>query len=98
VIPTGEQATVSLASANRDLERFANPHAFDISRADANRHVAFGKGIHVCLGAPLARVEGQVAFATLFRRFPELRLAVPPKEVRWGNSFLRGFARLPLLF
>jgi cytochrome P450 len=98
VIPTGEQATVSLASANRDPERFANPDAFDITRADANRHVAFGKGIHVCLGAPLARVEGQVAFSTLFRRFPELRLAIPAEEVRWGSSFLRGFARLPVLF
>jgi cytochrome P450 len=98
VIPTGEQATVSLASANRDPERFANPDVFDISRADANRHVAFGKGIHVCLGAPLARVEGQVAFDTLFRRFPELRLAVPIEEVRWGTSFLRGFARLPVMF
>src|ERR671912_68739 len=52
VIPTGEQATVSLASANRDPERFANADIFDITRADANRHVAFGKGIHVCLGAP----------------------------------------------
>jgi cytochrome P450 len=98
VIPAGEQATVSLASANRDPERFANPDVFDISRADANRHVAFGKGIHVCLGAPLARVEGQVAFATLFKRFPELRLAVPAEEVRWGGSFLRGFGRLPVLF
>jgi cytochrome P450 len=98
VIPTGEQATVSLASANRDPARFANPDVFDITRADANRHVAFGKGIHVCLGAPLARVEGQVAFSTLFRRFPELRLAVPAEEVRWGGSFLRGFARLPVLF
>jgi cytochrome P450 len=98
VIPKGEQATVSLASANRDPERFANPDVFDISRADANRHVAFGKGIHACLGAPLARVEGQVAFATLFRRYPELRLAVPAEEVSWGGSFLRGFARLPVLF
>jgi cytochrome P450 len=98
VIPKGEQATVSLASANRDAERFANPDVFDITRADANRHVAFGKGIHVCLGAPLARVEGQVAFATLFRRYPELRLAVPDEEVGWGGSFLRGFARLPILF
>jgi cytochrome P450 len=98
VIPTGEQATVSLASANRDPERFANPDAFDITRADANRHVAFGKGIHVCLGAPLARVEGQVAFDTLFRRYPDLRLAVPAEEVHWGASFLRGFARLPVLF
>ncbi len=98
VIAKGEEATVSLASANRDSERFANPDVFDISRPDANRHVAFGKGIHVCLGAPLARVEGQVAFATLFRRYPELRLAVPAEEVRWGGSFLRGFARLPVLF
>src|SRR5215212_5486027 len=98
VIPTGEQATVSLASSNRDPARFANPDVFDITRADANRHVAFGKGIHVCLGAPLARVEGHVAFDTLFRRYPDLRLAVPPEEVRWGRSFLRGFARLPVLF
>src|SRR5918995_4463550 len=99
VIPKGEQATVSLASANRDAERFANPDVFDITRADANRHVAFGKGIHVCLGAPLARVEGQVAFATLFRRYPELRLGIPDKEIRWGGgSFLRGFTRLPVLF
>src|SRR5215210_5039661 len=98
VIPTGEQATASLASANRDPDRFANPDVFDITRADANRHVAFGKGIHVCLGAPLARVEGQVAFATLFRRFPELRMEIPAEEVRWGGSFLRGFARLPVLF
>jgi len=98
LIPTGEQTTVSLASANRDPARFANPDVFDITRADANRHVAFGKGIHVCLGAPLARVEGHVAFDTLFRRYPDLRLAVPPEEVRWGRSFLRGFARLPVLF
>jgi cytochrome P450 len=98
MIAKGEEATVNLASANRDPERFANPDVFDITRPDANRHIAFGKGIHVCLGAPLARVEGQVAFATLFRRFPELRLAVPPEEVRWGNSFLRGFAHLPVLF
>jgi cytochrome P450 len=98
VIAKGEEATVSLASANRDPERFANPDVFDITRPDANRHVAFGKGIHVCLGAPLARVEGQVAFATLFRRYPELRLAVPAEEVTWDGSFLRGFARLSVLF
>src|SRR5919199_3202030 len=98
VIPKGEEATVNLSSANRDPERFTNPEVFDITRVDANRHVAFGKGIHVCLGAPLARVEGQVAFATLFKRYPELRLAVPAEEVHWGQSFLRGFARLPILF
>lgn len=98
VIPTGEQATVSLAAANRDPERFANPDVFDITRPDANRHLAFGKGIHVCLGAPLARIEGQVAFTTLFRRYPELRLAVPAEEISWSGNFLRGFAKLPVLF
>ena len=94
----GEQVAVSLAGANRDPERFADPDAFDISRADANRHVAFGKGIHVCLGAPLARVEGQIAFETLIRRYPELRLAVPEDEIDWSGSFLRGFRQVPLLF
>jgi cytochrome P450 len=97
-IPAGERITVSLAAANRDPAQFANPDTFDITRADANRHVAFGKGIHVCLGAPLARMEGQIAFTMLLQRFPELRLAVPIEEVQWGGTLLRGFARLPVLF
>ena len=97
-IPKGEPIMVGLASANRDPARFTNPDTFDITRADADRHVAFGKGIHLCVGAPLARVEGQIAFETLFRRFPEMRLAVPAEEVRWSKSFLRGFANLPVLF
>jgi cytochrome P450 len=97
-IPKGEPVMVGLASANRDPERFANPDTFDISRADADRHVAFGKGIHLCVGAPLARMEGQIAFETLFRRFPQLRLAVTAEEVRWGDSFLRGVETLPVLF
>jgi cytochrome P450 len=97
-IAKGEQVAVSLAAANHDPERFAAPDSFDISREDANRHVAFGKGIHVCLGAPLARVEGQVAFETLIRRYPDLRLAVPAAEIEWGGSFLRGFRQVPLLF
>jgi cytochrome P450 len=97
-IPKGEQVTVSLLSANRDPDRFANPDAFDITRPDANRHVAFGKGIHVCLGAPLARIEGQIAFETLIRRYPELRLAVPEDEIVWSGNFLRGFRQVPLLF
>jgi cytochrome P450 len=96
-IAAGDQVTVSLVAANRDPERFVAPDAFDISREDANRHVAFGKGIHVCLGAPLARVEGQVAFETLIRRYPDLRLAVPADEIQWGGSFLRGFRQVPLL-
>ncbi len=97
-ISRGDHVTVGLASANRDPERFVDPDTFDVSREDANRHVAFGKGIHVCLGAPLARVEGQVAFETLIRRYPELRLAVPADEMAWGGSFLRGYRQVPLLF
>ena len=63
-----------------------------------NRHIAFGKGIHACLGAPLARLEGQVALATLFRRYPDLRLAVPESEITWAPSFLRSLTALPLSF
>ncbi len=98
VIPQGAQMIAGLASMNRDPARFANPEAFDISRPDANRHVAFGKGIHACLGAPLARLEGQIALDVLFGRYPDLRLAVPAEEVRWGGDFLRGFRQIPLLF
>ena len=97
-IHKGEQITAGLASANHDPAKFANPDVYDITRPDANRHVAFGRGIHVCLGAPLARVEGQVAFETLVRRYPNLRLAVPEDEVQWSGSFLRGFRQVPLLY
>ncbi len=97
-IGKGQQVTVSLAAANHDPDRFTNPEAFDIRRPDANRHVAFGKGIHVCLGAPLARIEGQVAFETLVRRYPELRLAVPEDEIQWAPNFLRGFRQVPILY
>ncbi|MEZ4562708.1 MAG: cytochrome P450 [Thermomicrobiales bacterium] len=97
-IPRGSQVSVSLGAANHDPERFANPDVFDITRADANRHVAFGRGVHACLGAPLARIEGQIAFETLFRRYPRLRLAVPADEIRWGDNFLRGFREIPVLF
>jgi cytochrome P450 PksS len=89
---------VSLAAANRDPAKFANPDAYDIARPDANRHVAFGKGIHVCLGAPLARLEGQIALETLFRRYPNLRLGAPASEITWEPSFLRGLSGLPLRF
>ncbi|MDI1447480.1 cytochrome P450 [Polyangium sp. 6x1] len=98
-IPKGGQVMVGLGSANRDPAQFENPHAYDITREGAHRHIAFGKGIHLCLGAPLARIEGQIAFETLFRRFPELRLAVPAEELRWGGAAgLRGFRELPVLF
>ena len=97
-IAKGDSLLVVLAAADRDPARFADPQTFDITREDANRHIAFGKGVHACLGAPLARVEGQVALETLFRRYPELRLAVPADEITWAPSFLRSLTRLPLLF
>lgn len=90
--------TVSLASADRDPTRFTDPGVFDIPRADAGRHIAFDKGVHLCLGAPLARIEGQIAFATLLRRCPQLRLAVPAHDLPWRPDFLRGLEQLPVRF
>jgi cytochrome P450 len=94
----GEQILALLASANHDGEQFPNPEVFDISR-EPNRHIAFGTGIHSCLGASLARLEGQIAFATLLSRMPDLALAIPREEVRWRDAtFLRGLTQLPVAF
>jgi cytochrome P450 len=97
-IAKGDPLLIVLAAADRDPARFADPQSFDITRDDANRHIAFGKGVHACLGAPLARLEGQIALETLFRRYPDLRLAVPASEITWAPSFLRSLTGLPLLF
>jgi cytochrome P450 len=97
-IPRGETILVGLSSANHDPARFKHPEVFDITRDDANRHIAFGKGIHVCLGAPMARVEGEVVFSTLLARYPDLRLAVPAEELRWKPGFLRALEALPVSF
>jgi cytochrome P450 len=94
----GQQIMALLASANHDGQQFPNPEVFDISR-EPNRHVAFGTGIHACLGATLARLEGQIAFATLLSRMPNLALAIPRDEVRWRDAtFLRGLTQLPVTF
>jgi cytochrome P450 len=85
-VTAGEYVMLSLASANRDEGHFADPDRFDISEAP-QQHVAFGHGIHHCLGASLARTEMTIAFPALFRRFPGLRLAVPLEEITF-----RGFA------
>ena len=98
-IPAGAQVVISLAAANRDADRYANPDVLDIDRAES-RHIAFGHGIHHCLGAVLARMEGQLALASLLRRFPQLRLAVPDHELHWDHGdglVLRGLAELPVV-
>ena len=90
---------ISLAAANRDPARYANPETLDITRADAS-HLAFGHGIHHCLGARLARLEGVIAFTTLHGRFPAMRLAVPRPALRWGHGdglVLRGLSELPVI-
>lgn len=92
-IDEGQLAFCMLAAANRDPAQFANPESLDITRAE-NRHIAFGFGIHFCLGAPLARAEAQIAFPALLRRFPHLSLAA---KTEWGGSFiLRGLKSLPV--
>ena len=98
VIPRGEMVLVVIAAADRDPDRFPDPDALDITRSD-NKHLAFGKGIHHCLGAPLARMEGQIAIATLLRRMPELRLKGSPESLSWRSGMvLRGLQGLPVEF
>lgn len=95
-IPRYASLALGLGAANRDPAQFPNPDTPDLGRI-ANRHLAFGHGIHFCLGANLARLEGEIAFTALLRRFPELRLAVPRSELRWKASVpLRGLEELPL--
>ena len=97
-IRRGEQVIVLLASADRDETLVADPERFDIGREPV-RHLAFGMGIHVCLGAPLARIEGQVAFSTLLGRMPGLRLDAPREALRWRRgSLIRGVETLPVAF
>jgi cytochrome P450 PksS len=95
-IPAGEPVHAVLGSANRDDRQFECPDDLDITR-EPNRHLAFGQGGHYCVGAPLARLEGQIAISSLLRRFPDLRLAVPSQALRHRPGLgLRGLASLPL--
>jgi cytochrome P450 len=92
-VPSGSQVIVLLGAANRDPATGGDPESFDPSR-EPGRHLAFGQGIHFCLGAPLARLEGRIAFRELARRRPELKLAGTPQ---WNpTTTLRGLSSLPV--
>ncbi|MGH3872156.1 MAG: cytochrome P450 family protein [Pseudonocardiaceae bacterium] len=95
-IPAGEIVIAGLLTANRDPACTIEPDALDITRAD-NPHLTFGHGIHHCLGAPLARLEGRIALGSLLARFPRLRLAVPADQLTWKSSVLmNGLTALPV--
>jgi cytochrome P450 len=96
-IPADEKVLVLYASANRDETVYADADRFDIARPPVN-HIAFGYGIHFCLGAPLARLEGRVAFETLLGRMRDLRPDPARPPVRTNNTIIRGLDRFPLLF
>ncbi|MBO4272140.1 cytochrome P450 [Microbispora triticiradicis] len=98
LIRAGESVTLSLGAANRDPERFEGGDTLDVTRS-AQGHLSFGHGIHQCLGQQLARVEMRIAYPALLRRFPGLRLAVPPEEVPMrATSAVYGVRRLPVLW
>jgi len=95
-IPAGAGIFLLLAAANHDPARFPDPDRFDIKR-DSNDHLGFGDGIHFCIGAPLARLEGAVAIGSMLSRFPHLAMADPDARLTYkGSFFLRGLAALPL--
>ncbi|MER5474816.1 cytochrome P450 [Streptomyces sp. NPDC002685] len=95
-IPAGETVLLSLAAAHRDPHRFTDPDRFNIDR-DATGHLALGHGIHYCLGAPLARMETEIALSALLDRFPDMALDVSPSELQWRPSMRsRGLLALPV--
>ena len=93
-VAKGEPVVVFLGGANRDPEVFADPQRFDVTRENAHEHMAFSSGIHYCLGAGLARLEGAVAVRTLYERFPDLRVAASPE--RRSTRVLRGYDSIPV--
>ncbi|GAA2425816.1 cytochrome P450 [Actinomadura vinacea] len=96
LVPAGSVVALSAIAANRDPAVFAEPETMDLARPD-NHHITFGHGPHFCVGTQLARAELQVAIGSLVRRFPDLRLAVDPAEIRWRTSALiQGPVELPV--
>ncbi|GGZ52201.1 cytochrome P450 family protein [Streptomyces bluensis] len=96
-IPRGDTLILCLASAHRDPDRYPDPDRFDLHRQD-KAHLALGQGVHYCLGAPLARMEIQIALRTVLERFPHLGLAVPAEQLQWRTSWRsRSLRRLPVV-
>jgi cytochrome P450 len=96
-IRRGESVIVILGSANRDPERFPGADTLDVTRRAESRHLGFGRGSHYCLGAPLARLEAEIALTTLLHRLPGLTLAIAEDELRWRPTPLfRSLAALPV--
>jgi cytochrome P450 len=97
-VAKGSHLLLLVSAANHDPAFAAAPDQLDVSHGDA-KHLAFGQGIHYCLGAPLARLEGEIAFTTLLQRLPNLRLADPQAALEWRPALeLRGLKMLPVLF
>jgi cytochrome P450 len=97
-VPEGQQVLVCLAGANRDPDVRSDPTVLDVTRPP-RAHLGFGHGIHFCLGAPLGRLEARTAFSVLLGRYPNLRLAVPRRDLHWTHGdglVLRGLAELPI--
>jgi cytochrome P450 len=92
-IPRGSRVYLSLGAANRDPAQYANADVFNIHRENI-KQLGFGRGIHLCLGAPLARLEAQIAFASMVQRFSKIRLAMPESEIRWRHHTMRGLDQL----
>ncbi|MCZ6658690.1 MAG: cytochrome P450 [Gammaproteobacteria bacterium] len=98
-IPAGSTVQIRFSSANRDEQKFPNPHRFDVERDNAKSNIAFGYGVHMCIGASLARKEMDVAFRVLLERFDEFELACDESELSYApNVLLRGLSRLPVRF
>lgn len=98
VIRKGEMVMIPLIAADSDPQQFHAGDVLDITREE-KQHLAFGKGIHTCLGAPLARLEGQIAIGTLLRRLPHLHLACEPEHLNWSRALgMRGVMSLPVTF
>ncbi|HEE9035235.1 TPA: cytochrome P450 [Bacillus cereus] len=97
MIRKGDLVLLSLTAANIDPQKFTYPEILNISREE-NNHLAFGAGIHHCLGAPLARLEGQIALGTLLQQLPNLRLAIKPDQLNYNHSKIRSLVNLPVFF